>query len=110
MVPAVAVNVAVVLPAPTVTEAGTVNAPALSERVTVAPPVFDTVTVQVELPPDPKLAGAHVSALTTAAVSSAPRTGRMIFTKSRAGCCRSRLPERRRTATPDTGACGIKSW
>jgi hypothetical protein len=66
----VAANVAVVLPAPTVTEAGTVNAPALSERVTVAPPVFDTVTVQVELPPDPRLAGAHVTLLTTVAVAS----------------------------------------
>ena len=71
IVPAVAVNVAVVLPAATATEAGTVNAPALSKRVTVAPPVFDTVTVQVELPPDPRLAGAHVSALTTVAVASA---------------------------------------
>jgi hypothetical protein len=66
----VAVNVAVVLPAPTVTDAGTVNAAALLDSVTVAPPVFDTVTVQVELPPDPRLAGAHVSALTTVAVAS----------------------------------------
>ena len=65
-----AVNVAVVLPAPTVTDAGTVNAAALLDSVTVAPPVFDTVTVQVELPPDPRLAGAHVSALTTVAVAS----------------------------------------
>jgi hypothetical protein len=66
----VAVNVAVVLPATTVTEAGTVNAPALSERVTVAPPVFDTVTVQVELPPDPRLAGAHASELSTTGATS----------------------------------------
>ena len=65
-----AVNVAVVLPTPTVTDVGTVSAAALSERVTVAPPVFETVTVQVELPPDPRLAGAHVSALTTVAVAS----------------------------------------
>ena len=65
-----AVNVAVVLPIPTVTDVGTVSAAALSERVTVAPPVFDTVTVQVELPPDPRLAGAHVSELTTVAVAS----------------------------------------
>ena len=65
-----AVNVAVVLPATTVTEAGTVNAAALLDSVTVAPPIFDTVTVQVELPPDPRLAGAHVSALTTVAVAS----------------------------------------
>jgi hypothetical protein len=66
----VAVNVANVLEAPTVTEAGTVNAPALSERVTVAPPVFDTVTVQVELPPDPRLVRLHVNPLTTVAVAS----------------------------------------
>jgi hypothetical protein len=66
----VAANVAVVLPTPTVTDVGTVSATALSERVTVAPPVFDTVTVQVELPPDPRLAGEHVSALTTVAVAS----------------------------------------
>ena len=59
MVPAVAANVAVVLPAPTVTDAGTVNAAALSDNVTVAPPVFDTVTVHVELAPDPRLAGLH---------------------------------------------------
>jgi hypothetical protein len=61
----VAVNVAVVLPATTVTEEGTVNAAALLDRFTVAPPDFDTVTVQVELPPDPRLAGAHVTLLAT---------------------------------------------
>ena len=71
IVPAVAVNVAVVLPDPTVTEDGTVNAAALLDRLIVAPPVFDTVTVQVELPPDPRLAGLHVSPLTTVAVASA---------------------------------------
>ena len=65
-----AVNVAVVLAATTVTEAGTVNAAALLDSATVAPPVFDTVTVQVELPPDPRLAGAHVTLLTTVAVAS----------------------------------------
>jgi hypothetical protein len=70
MVPAVAANVAVVLPTPTITDVGTVSAAALSERVTIAPPVFETVTVQVELPPDPRLAGAHVSVLTTVAVAS----------------------------------------
>jgi hypothetical protein len=66
----VAVNVAVVLPATTVTDVDTVSAAALSERVTVAPPVFDTVTVQVELPPDPRLAGAHASALSTTGATS----------------------------------------
>ena len=71
MVPAVAVKVAVVLPDVTVTEAGTVNAAALSDNVTVAPPVFDTDTVQVELPPDTRLAGLQVSPLSTVAVASA---------------------------------------
>jgi hypothetical protein len=60
IVPAAAVNVAVVLPDPTVTDAGTVNEAALLDSVTTAPPVFDTVTVQVELPPDPRLAGVHI--------------------------------------------------
>ena len=69
MVPAVAPNVAVVLDAPTVTEPGTVSAAALLDRFTVAPPVFDTVTVHVELPPDPMLLGLHVSPLTTVAVA-----------------------------------------
>ena len=71
IVPAVAVNVAVVLPAPTVTEGGTVNAAVLLDRATVAPPVLDTVTVHVELTPDPRLVGLHVSPLTTVAVPSA---------------------------------------
>jgi hypothetical protein len=65
------VNVAVVLPDATVTETGTVSAPALLDSVTTAPPVFDTVTVHVELPPDPRLAGEHVSPLTTVTVASA---------------------------------------
>jgi hypothetical protein len=71
IVPAVAVNVAAVLPAPTVIEAGTVNAAALLDSATVAPTVFDTVTVHVALPPDPRLAGAQVNPLTTGAVASA---------------------------------------
>ena len=64
-----AANVAVVLAALTVTEAGTVSAAALLDRLTVAPPVFDTVTVHVALPPDPRLLGLHVSPLTTVAVA-----------------------------------------
>ena len=56
--------------AATVTDAGTVNAAALLDSVTVAPPVLDTVTVHVEFPPDPRLAGAHVSPLTTVAVAN----------------------------------------
>ena len=70
IVPAVAAKVAVVLPDPTVTEAGTVSAAALSDNVTVAPPVFDTVTVHVELPPDPRLAGTHASPLSTTGATS----------------------------------------
>jgi hypothetical protein len=66
----VAVNVAVVLPAPTVTEAGTVSAAALLDSVTVAPPVFDTVTVHVELTPEPKVVGLHVRPLSTTGASS----------------------------------------
>ncbi len=57
MVPAVAVNVAIALPALTATDPGTANAPELLDNATVAPPVFDTVTVQVALPFDPRLAG-----------------------------------------------------
>jgi hypothetical protein len=60
IVPAVAKKIAVVFPDPTVTDAGTVKEAALLDSVTVAPPVFETVTVHVELPPDPRLAGAHV--------------------------------------------------
>ena len=70
MVPAVAANVAVVLDALTVTEAGTVSAGALLDKLTVAPPVFDTVTVHVELAPDPRLAGEHVSPLSVTGVTS----------------------------------------
>jgi hypothetical protein len=61
MVPAVAVKVAVVLAAATVTEAGTVSAPWLLESVTVAPPVCETVTVQVDMAPEPRLDGAQLS-------------------------------------------------
>jgi hypothetical protein len=67
----VAVNVAVVLPAPTVTEAGTVNAAVLLDRATTPPPVFDTVTVHIELTPDPRLVGLHDSELTAVALASA---------------------------------------
>jgi hypothetical protein len=63
MVPAVAVKLAVVLAAATVTEAGTVSAPRLLESATVAPPVCETVTVQVELPPEPSVEGAQLSAV-----------------------------------------------
>ena len=56
-----AANVAVVLVDPTVTEVGVVNAVVVSDSATVAPPVFETVTVHVALPPDPRLVGLHVN-------------------------------------------------
>ena len=61
IVPAVAVNVAVVLLAPTATVDGTLNPAALLDRATVAPPAADTVAVQVEVAPDPRLVGVHVN-------------------------------------------------
>ena len=66
-----AVNVAVALPDATVTEAGTVSPAALLDSATVAPPVFDTVTVQVALAPEPRLAGLHDSPLRTTGATSA---------------------------------------
>jgi hypothetical protein len=63
MVPAVAVKVAVVLADATVTEAGTLSAPTLLESATVVPPACETVTVQVELPPEPRVEGAQLSAV-----------------------------------------------
>ena len=53
--PAVAVKLAVVAPAATVTEAGTVRAALFEESPAEAPPVKaarDRVTVQVEVPPN----------------------------------------------------------
>ena len=70
IVPAVALKLAVVLLDPTATEAGTVNAVALLDSVTVAPPVCDTVTVQVALLPDPRLAGLQVSPLSSTGAAS----------------------------------------
>jgi hypothetical protein len=66
----VAVKVAVVLLDPTVTDTGTVSAAALLDSVTVAPPVCDTVAVQVELPPDPRIAGLHVTPLSNTGATS----------------------------------------
>jgi len=59
----VAVNVAVVLEDPTVIEAGVVSVAELLDSVTVAPPVFDTVTVHVELAPEARLVGLQVRLL-----------------------------------------------
>jgi hypothetical protein len=60
--PAVAVKVAVVEPAGTVTEAGTVRAALLSLRLTAVPPVEaarDRVTVHEEVAPDETDVGEH---------------------------------------------------
>jgi len=66
----VAVNVAVVLVDPTVTEAGTVSVAELLDSVTVAPPVFDIVTVQVEVAPEARVVGVQARLLrATGAVS-----------------------------------------
>jgi hypothetical protein len=61
-VPAVAVKLAVVVPAATVTDAGTVRAALLEESPTDAPPVSAAevnVTVQAEVAPDATELGAH---------------------------------------------------
>jgi hypothetical protein len=63
-VPAVAVKVAVVAAAATVTEAGTVKELLLSAIVTVVPPVgaaFERVTVQVLVPLEFRLVGVQAS-------------------------------------------------
>ena len=63
MVPAVAVNVAVVELAATVTDAGTVSRTLLSDTVMVvaAAGPFDRVTVHVLLPEEFRLVGEHTS-------------------------------------------------
>ena len=83
MVPAVAWNVAVVLPDATVTEAGTVSDATLADSATVTPPLPDTVTVQVDEPPELRDAGAQLSAVgvgdeaaTTVTVPPTPFAGR----------------------------------
>ncbi len=61
-VPAVAVKLAAVAPAETVTEAGTVSAALFEESATEAPPVSaarDRVTVQVVLPLEATELGEH---------------------------------------------------
>ena len=68
MVPAVALNVAVVAAAATLTEAGTVNSALLLDKETEMPPAgatLESVTVQVEAAAVPKVEGAHASELTS---------------------------------------------
>ena len=61
IVPAVAVNVAVVFPELTATVDGTLNPATLLDSVTVAPPMLDTVAAQVEVAPDPRLVGVQAN-------------------------------------------------
>ena len=72
IVPAVAVNVAVVDPAATVTDPGTVSAAVLLDSVTVPPPVFVSVTVQLLVPPLLSVAGVHDNELTVTGVATPP--------------------------------------
>lgn len=73
MVPAVAVNEAVVAAAATVTDAGTVNPPLLLESETAAPPAgaaCDSVTVQLEVALLTRLVGAQTNELTMVGATS----------------------------------------
>ena len=73
MVPAVTVKVVLEEPAPTVTEAGTVRAATLLESDIAAPPepaAADNVTVQVEVAPAARLAGAQDNELRTTGANS----------------------------------------
>ena len=78
IVPAVAVKVAVVDPAGTVTDPGTVSAAALLDRATVPPPVFDRVTVQVLVRLLVSEFGVHERALTATAVASETEAVRVL--------------------------------
>ena len=63
-VPAVTLNVPVVAPAATVTDAGVVRYELLSDSVTLAPPAGaapDSATVQLDVPPDATIVGEHAS-------------------------------------------------
>jgi hypothetical protein len=71
---AVAVKVAVVAPAETVTEAGAGSRALLLDRVTAEPPAgaaFERVTVQVEAAPGFRDVGVQVSEETTTGATSA---------------------------------------
>ncbi|HSU67500.1 MAG TPA: hypothetical protein VLJ39_11555, partial [Tepidisphaeraceae bacterium] len=57
ILPAVALNVAVVDPEATDTEAGTLSAAALLESATAPPLLFDSATVQAPAAPLPRVAG-----------------------------------------------------
>jgi hypothetical protein len=69
-----ALNVALVLPAATVTDGGVVTAAWLSDSATVAPPVgaaFESVTVHVDVPGETIDAGVHASDASVAGIAIA---------------------------------------
>lgn len=72
IVPAVAVNEALIDPAAIVTEAGTVRNPLLLDRETAAPPLgaaWFSDTVQFDAAPETNAAGLQLSELTVAALA-----------------------------------------
>jgi len=72
-VPALAAKLADTVPEATLTDGGTVSARALLESKTVTPPRFaalDRVTVQIDEPPTPRLAGAQDNWLTVVGASN----------------------------------------
>jgi hypothetical protein len=69
IVPALAVKLAVLDPAATATDPGTVSAAVLLDSATVPPPVFESVTVQLLVPPTPSVDGVHNTELTFTAVA-----------------------------------------
>jgi hypothetical protein len=72
MAPAVALNVAVVVPAATVTDAATGSTGLLLDRATEAPPVgaaVESVTVQLVAEPEFRLLGLQLSDETRAAAT-----------------------------------------
>jgi hypothetical protein len=76
IVPAVAVKLAVLEPLETVTDAGTLSVAALLVSVTAAPPApaaIDSVTTQVDVPPELRLVGAHASDVKAGDVDTSAR-------------------------------------
>ena len=74
-VPAVALKLAVVAAAATVTEAGTVRAELLEDRDTDEPPdgaALESVTVQADAAPAERLEGEHESAVTVGVTGLPP--------------------------------------
>jgi hypothetical protein len=73
MVPAVAAKLAVVEPLATVTDPGTASVAVLLESVTTTPPdpaAFESVTTQLETPPEARLVGVQASESSVAGADS----------------------------------------